>query len=148
MLKRETIIDRRPTTTTVIIFKSEQNIVCLKALCECELVPKSTHNCRTTPSVDDRSGRKGGHRTNTTTSNDNDYWPSPTTAASCEESLLETQACMLCLSPWTTTSSLHKTMHNQERTKTHTGKVQSGDQILEPKVNNAQAEQQLAQILH
>ncbi|OUC48157.1 hypothetical protein D917_06379 [Trichinella nativa] len=117
MLKRETIIDRRPTTTTVIIFKSEQNIVCLKALCECELVPKSTHNCRTTPS-------------------------------GCEENLMETQACMVCLSPWTTTSSLRKTMHNQKHTKTHTGKVQSRDQILEPKVNNAQAEQQLAQILH
>ncbi|KRZ78044.1 hypothetical protein T10_549 [Trichinella papuae] len=61
MLKRETIIDRRPTTTTttVIIFESEQNIVCLKALCECEL--------STIGAVE-----KGGHRTNTSTSNDND----------------------------------------------------------------------------
>ncbi|KRY51233.1 hypothetical protein T03_10010 [Trichinella britovi] len=130
MLKRETIIDRRPTTTTRSVnvnwFQNRHTIA-------------EQHRQVYRIIVDDRSGRKGGHRTNTTTSNDNDYWPSPTTAASLYG---------LCLSPWTTTSSLHKTMHNQEHTKTHTGKVQSRDQILEPKVNNAQAEQQLAQILH
>ncbi|KRX15649.1 hypothetical protein T07_5277 [Trichinella nelsoni] len=74
MLKRETIIDRRPTTTTtrsvnVNWFQNRHTIA-------------EQHRQVYRIIVDDRSGRKGGHRTNTTTSNDNDYWPSPTTAAS------------------------------------------------------------------
>ncbi|KRY36298.1 hypothetical protein T01_13491 [Trichinella spiralis] len=73
MLKRETIIDRRPTTTTRSVnvnwFQNRHTIA-------------EQHRQVYRIIVDDRSGRKGGHRTNTTTSNDNDYWPSPTTAAS------------------------------------------------------------------
>ncbi|KRY14912.1 hypothetical protein T12_4871 [Trichinella patagoniensis] len=79
MLKRETIIDRRPTTTTRSVnvnwFQNRHTIA-------------EQHRQVYRIIVDDRSGRKGGHRTNTTTSNDNDYWPSPTTAASCEGNLL------------------------------------------------------------
>ncbi|KRZ55559.1 hypothetical protein T02_16408 [Trichinella nativa] len=79
MLKRETIIDRRPTTTTRSVnvnwFQNRHTIA-------------EQHRQVYRIIVDDRSGRKGGHRTNTTTSNDNDYWPSPTTAASLYYGLL------------------------------------------------------------
>ncbi|KRY72433.1 hypothetical protein T4A_3374 [Trichinella pseudospiralis] len=125
MLKRETIIDRRPTTTTVIIFESEQNIVCLKALCECEL--------STIGAVE-----KGGHRTNTSTSNDNDDTmttghhqpPLMYTVMKLRGKSARNAGLFVALN--NDISSFHKTIQYQEHTNTHTGKAQSRGQILEP----------------